>query len=299
VWIKREKKKEKVECKNDNFIFKCCVKTLKPPMYNFEKHYNLTKEIFDKNKDRILCDINKSKYPKSNKALFYCQEKIDNFLLTIEALTDEKYFYSTSAMTRIVFEHYLVGHYIWLKTRLEKNDTCGEQYYEGYFISECFKRLGYNIKIEGIKTGVKAKGTLDDIKIKFPKYQELTQQELDEYHRVGNQFALVQNILNYIINVAPKGDFFDEINTKFDHFLKQYNKLSSFVHGGPSAEHETFHISPPLNKTKEISESIGWTKTASRMIKFYILTLLLEETKETYKFYKELVEPLKEYLMEE
>jgi hypothetical protein len=31
VWIKREKKKEKVECKNDNFIFKCCVKILKLP----------------------------------------------------------------------------------------------------------------------------------------------------------------------------------------------------------------------------------------------------------------------------
>lgn len=98
------------------------------------------------------------------------------------------------------------------------------------------------------------------------------------------------------MNVAPKGDFYDEIHHKFYYFLNKYNILSSFVHGGPSAEHETFHILPPPNKAKKINESIEWTKTVSRMIKFQILTLLLDDTKDSYLFYKKIIESLMDNL---
>ena len=117
--------------------------------------------FFAENKNKILSDIDISKFPKSNKALYYCQEKIDTFQKSLETLKEGEHFYSTNTITRVIFEHFLVGHYIWLKTRNEKNDVCGEQYYNEYFVSECFKRLNYKIKIQGIKNNNKSKISLN------------------------------------------------------------------------------------------------------------------------------------------
>ena len=262
-------------------------------MYDSLKEYEIAKEIFLKDSETILSDILSSKFAKSNKALYYLNLKIDNFLFSIEMMKAENY-YSSQALLRLIFEHYLVGYYIWTKTRLENNDQCGEEYYIDYSVSEFFKRTSYNLKIDSIKNNTTKIDLLSHFRKEYPKYKAITQDDLDSIHRKASQFD-VRQILNYTLNKTPTDDFFSNANKVYDHFLKEYNNLSSFVHGGPLAENETYHNSPKIDKDQKISDNIEWAKTSSRLMKFYILTLLLDE-KKYHAYYKELMKPLIDYI---
>jgi hypothetical protein len=70
--------------------------------------------------------------------------------------------------------------------------------------------------------------------------------------------------------------------------LREYNKLSSFIHNGPSAEFETYHNEPIIDKKKKMEESLKYAKVASKALKEHILMLLLEEKSEYY----EILEPI-------
>ena len=262
-------------------------------MYNIDEHYKLTKSVFDKNIDKIFQDIAFSKYPKSCEALFFCQKKIDLFLLIIEQKNDSNY-YIFQSITRCIFEHFLVGHYIWTKTRIDENDVCGQEYYQHYKISEFFKRENYNLRIEGIEKNIKNYNSFENLKNRLPEFENFTQNDLSEYHRIANQFD-IRYILDYILNKIPDNDIFKEAHKYFISFLKEYNKLSSFIHGGPLAEEETFKNQPSVKKTQIIEDNIKWSKTASRLIKEHIIFLLLDY--EGY-FYKKLFAPIIEYMQQ-
>lgn len=253
----------------------------------------MTKKIYSRNYKKISDDIFVSKYPYSCKALLYLDKKVENLLIAIEPLQVKDY-YSSQVILRVVFEHFLLGHYIWTKCRIDKNDNCGKEYYFDYSVSEFLKRLSYDLKIDSIQNKEPKVDLLTQFKKDFPQYPEANQEDLDKIHRVASQFD-VRRILDYILNTVPSVDFFGEFHSVFHHFLRDYNKLSSFVHTGPSAENESFHDIPIIDKEKKIIENLGWAKTASRLIKFYILMTLLEQ--DAFKeFYRNEIAPLRIYL---
>jgi len=257
-------------------------------MYNIDTHHQLTAEIFNRYSDKMLVDMKSSKYSQSHRALFYNQKKIDSFLEILTTFQNEKDYYLYQAITRVVFEHFLVGHYIWTKTRVEKNDVCGEEYYMHYKVSEFFKRENYELRVEGIEKNIQKNNNIENIKIKYPEFLELEQKDLEQIHSIAKQFD-VRNLLDYIVNKIPDNDFFKESHRMFLHFLREYNNLSSFIHGGPMAEDESYHDEPQIDKAKKIKENIQWSKIASRLIKEHIILLHLEERKE----YLEIFEPIR------
>ncbi len=262
-------------------------------MYDPLKEYEITKTIFLDNSERIIHDIDNSKYKNSNKALFYLNKKIDDLLTAIEPLQKHNY-YSSQVILRVIFEHYLLGHYIWTKTRIEKNDDCGKEYYVDYFVSEYLKRLSYDLKIDSIVDKTISTDLLNQFQSKFPQHKDATQEDIDRIHKTANQFD-IRHILDYTLNKTPKNDFFEHVHKTFHHFLRDYNKLSSFIHGGPSAENETYHELPKVDKDIQIIQNIGWAKTGSRLVKFYVLSSLLEQ-EDLKPFYKTIMEPLLSYL---
>jgi len=259
-------------------------------MSYINEQYQLVDSIFQNNSDRIIKDILNSSYPLSNKALFNLQIKIKSLLRAMEAIAEESNYYSICCMSRVVIEHFLVSHYIFLRTFSEKSDDCGEEYYNVYRNSEILKRWNYNLKVEGIKKNIKVNGTLDEFKKKFPQYKDLTQQEVDNIHRIGNQFSDVKTIFNYIINRFPKGGVFDKTNEEFIDFLQQYNTLSSYIHGGPTAEMET--TNNLTDKQSKIAQSVDLSKIACKSIQNNVLILLLYEKNQNFEFYKELIAPI-------
>ena len=57
-------------------------------------------------------------------------------------------------------------------------------------------------------------------------------------------------------------------------FLEKYNKLSSYVHGGVSAETETFIKEEEPKRQQKVQENKEWGLSIEFSIKFYFLFLL-------------------------
>jgi hypothetical protein len=258
-------------------------------MDKIELNYSLTKDIFEKNILKINADRLTSKYPQSHKALFYCQKKIDCLLRGIDELSNKnEYYYFIQATTRIIVEHFIVGHFIWTRTHIEKSDNCGIEYYAHYRLSELLKRENYELVIEGIEKKIKNNATFENMQRRFADAPHpITQSDIEDTHRIGNQFE-IKSIFNYLLNRVPENDFFAESHKSLAQFLRMYNKLSSFVHGGPSAEFETYDDESIIDTKKTIEDSISYAKIASRLLKEHIMMLFLEEKPE----YQQLLEPI-------
>jgi hypothetical protein len=147
-------------------IFLANFNKMRKKMDKLESAYFLTTEIFEKNILKITKDTSMSLYRESHKALFFCQKKIDALLNSIEVLNvqnREDYYYSIQVSTRVLFEHFIIGHYIWTKTRIEKNDNCGVEYYAHYRLSELLRRENYELGIEGIEKNIKNNTTFENL----------------------------------------------------------------------------------------------------------------------------------------
>ena len=231
--------------------------------------------------------MDKSKYKKSIKAVYRQQDKISKLtegLIAISKTTDN--FYSIQAISRIIIEHFIVGHYIWTKARLTKNDEIGEHYYVHYDISEFFKRENYELRIEGIRLNKKNYNTFDNIIKKNPEFKDLEEGQLADIHKVANQFD-VRIIFQYFINDNPE-DVFKEFHNLMLSALSEYNHLSSYVHGGPTAELEAYDGRQNTNKEERITDCVKSAKVYCRTMKEHVLFLLLDEMEE----YIEVLRPL-------
>jgi hypothetical protein len=256
-------------------------------MRNIEKHYLLTKSIFANNYEKIIQDLDKSGYKKSLKAIIRQENKVEKLVNGLIAISDtEDSFYSVQALMRIIIEHFLVGHYIWTKTRITKNDDAGKEYYVHYDTSEFFKRENYELRIEGIKLNKKKHNSFQNILTKYPQLHDVDETQLSEIHKIAKQFD-VRDIFEYFINEKPK-DGFSNFHNLMLSALSDYNYLSSYVHGGPYAELQTYEDRPYTNKQLRIMDCIKDAKMYSRTLKEHVLFLLMEDNKE----YIKILEPI-------
>jgi hypothetical protein len=262
-------------------------------MSKVEDHYNLTKLVFEKNRVKILADLETSVYKKSAKAIYRQQEKIEKLVTGLVAIskTDDN-FYSVQAMTRIIIEHFLVGHYIWTRTRLTKTDTVGEEYYAYYDISEFFKRENFELRVEGIRHNKKNNNTFQNILLKLPQFTGVDENQLAGIHKTAKQFDL-RYILDYFINEIPN-DIFSDFHSIMLDALSQYNHLSSYIHGGPSAELETFEGRHKTNKSLRIVDCVNTGKIYARTMKEHLLFLLADDNKDYIEILREIFKDYKD-----
>lgn len=198
-------------------------------------------------------------------------------------------FYVSQVLARTLFEHYLIGHYIWTKLRIERKYEVGQQYYKDYFCSERFKQDNYNFSIDNIKENKKDKSAIDRIRLKYPEFNEMEQSFLDNLHKVSNQFD-IKKIGDYLNNKIDNTDTFKTVNISILDFLRRYNYLSSFVHGGAFSEMHTFDNEDNIDKEKVCLENISWGEIASKQSKRNIISALAIEFPLKYlSLYKEIL----------
>jgi hypothetical protein len=251
-------------------------------MNNIESIYITTTKNFNKILSRIEFDIERSKFPYSITAILRFSKKIDYLLDTIKS--SKVSYYVSQILTRVLFEHYLVSHYIWTKLRLEENDDCGKAFYMNYFVSEWFKKEHYNLQIENIIDKKKEKNYIQRLRIKYPELKDLEQTDLDDINKISKQFD-IKKIGEYLKNNTPEGDPYAKAHSAMLEFLDMYNKLSTFVHGGPSAERFTFEKKDTIDYIRICNENIQWGMIASSQTKQNLMISLNSEFHEPYSTY--------------
>lgn len=238
--------------------------------------YEIITSLFLDNIQEIERLVKCSKFPQTAKALYRFTKKIDLLSQAIGDLGKMGNLYSSLILLRSQYEHLLVSHYIWMKYRYQNSDECGKEYYIDYFVAEFIKREGFDLKVEGIKNNKKNNNNLENIKEKFDYLKEATQADLDNIHQTGNQFD-ISRIGNYLVNKMPTFDVFADVHKSMIGFLNKYNRLSSFVHGGPISEKEIFEDLNESEIQKELKELDEWRKKCSIIPKEHLIYFLADE----------------------
>lgn len=237
---------------------------------NIEEKEKVINEIFRKTQNEIEQRIENHTYPKSMMA-FYA--KVQQIELIKESLNkSDGNFYSSQVLLRILLEHYLVAYYMYFKTMSDKNDKIGEEYYDEYLKSEIIKQENYYKKLDEIK-GEPKYTDINGYLEKYELFENMEQREIDNIHQKASQFD-IRKIIKYLFEHKGTNEKEKTLHKILFDFLEKYNKLSSYVHGGVTADAETFVKGGEKIRFEKIEENKEWGTSIESGIKFYFLLLL-------------------------
>jgi hypothetical protein len=188
--------------------------------------YGLMNALFKNYELDLKIDIELSKYPYSNRAVYNGIKKMD---LVIEKLISCDSFYVANVLTRVLFEHYIVTYYIAVKSQLDFSDSVGRQYYNEYRYADHLKRLSYDLKVERISQDQPAPQFLD-LQARYDEYAKLSVQEKDKLMGVWNSFYRIDNIIKYLLHNEKQDNDSRLYHEQLPILLNIYNVTSSYVH---------------------------------------------------------------------
>ncbi len=218
--------------------------------------------------------MNSKSYPLTLGILKQFSIVNDEFSKIIESLQSIEHFYSNQAIFRIAIEHFLIAYYIQTKCRLDNNDKCAQDYWEKYPVSEAFKQDNFNSRLDG--SFDMSISDLENFYKKSPEFKDkYTTSQMQDLHVVASQFD-IRKILKYLETLDRSDPFYKLIDFAMQ-CCQKYNRLSSFVHGGPSSLLEAFFYSDDNRKKDLIRENIEEIYLFSRNIKMSIIFLLTLE----------------------
>lgn len=243
------------------------------------EHYKFIEKIYDDKIEIINAHSLESKYSDTINLLDNFIEKLSDLSCSLLLITQHSNFYSSQALSRVIFEHFLVVSYVWNRARIEESNTCANEYNFGYLSYEVFKQTNYNSMLE--RKNEKAKSQLQKIleteifsELNNPK-DSMSQTNLDEINKIGNQFD-VRNILKYFEGL-PEDEPYKVFTAIAMDACIRYNNLSSYIHGGRLAELEALDDIPLIDKSKLMKEAFGFSELFKCIVKDYKMILLYLE----------------------
>lgn len=194
----------------------------------------MLKDYFQENEEKIKTEIEKSVYRRTSKALLRFYEKSLSIFNVVNMVNFERDFYPCVILIRCQIEHFIVTSYIWIQFRIQENDKIAAIYYEEYLLQEIFKRINYS-KQNNVSNSSIISIVFQKILDVLTEKQIIKQKHIQKINLDANQFD-IRTISKFYDKTLPLE--FDNVIKKetIKEFLDVYNFVSSFVHGGPTAD---------------------------------------------------------------
>lgn len=139
--------------------------------------------------------------------------------------------YSAKILLRSLIEHLATVQYVWCREDLlQDGSLTPELYFIGYRAAENIKRFGFDNKVKRILNENFEKDTVKAYYLENDLEPAVTHKILS----VSAQFDL-HNMVAFLVRSDVLNQTLDGFNYLFLETLNDYNFLSSYVHGGPSA----------------------------------------------------------------
>lgn len=249
--------------------------------------FELVHKVYNENLEKIEGLIQRSKYPKTFQVLRNFHSKIHDIMKSLEEIQRIQCFYASQALSRILFEHFLVAYYIFTKCRADNDDNCASDYIEYYSIYEMMKRENYNAKLD--KRYDQTKTPLQNFLIAAPEFDNMadpiTEADVIDINKRANKFD-IRNILKYMQDELDQNDNFKSLNHIVHDVCRRYNTISSFVHGGRLAELQTFENTPVTDKEKVLRDNTSLANIFCYQLLSLTILLIATENGEGFKIYK-------------
>lgn len=240
-----------------------------------EERFQFIDDFFATKIDEMELLIESHSFPKSMLCLYSKVLQIESLSMILQKANEN--FYSSQVLLRTLLEHYLIGYYIYYKTADEKNDLVGEAYYNEYVKSEIIKKENYYFALDKIKHGTIHQSLNDYLSKYGDDFKNLTQKDIDNIHIKASQFSNIRNVIKFLFNSKNQSKEETVLHKALFDFLEKYNKLSSYVHGGVSAEIESFNNFESEKRREKIEENKTWGISLESNLKFYFLFLLFKD----------------------
>lgn len=258
-------------------------------------HYELVHKVYNDNLPKIEELIGKSKYPKTFQVLKNFYAKIHDIMKALVEIEKIQGFYSSQALSRVLYEHFLVAYYIWTKCRVDKNDNCGIDYIDYYPVYEMMKRENYNSKLN--KSFDSTKTPLQNFLIAAPEFNDITdpitEADVLDINKRANKFD-IRNILKYMQDELDPNDAFKSLHGLVYDVCRRYNTISSYVHAGRLAELQTFENSPVTDKAKVLKDNTSMANIFCYQLLSLIILLTASESEEGFKIYQPIYDFMEE-----
>jgi hypothetical protein len=161
--------------------------------------------------------------------------------------------YSANVLYRAMIEHYLKAEYILFESVRQGNDSVGSDYYEFADASEKIQ-LGsaYKRAAEILYPTKSFSNFYESIQEVFPKLKKYSKKEISSQTSKFNYRSIIEYLYDlFYIQKAEQGT---EENFLIN-LIPEYSDLSSYVHGGPAADHAlmALGIGDQAKRTDEIT----------------------------------------------
>lgn len=244
----------------------------------------LVNKTFYDNLDLIKERVTASKFPNTFKFLFRFDKKIELFSNILNETVKQKNFYVSQAITRIVLEHFIVAYYVWTKARIDETDECATEYYSFYGLQEQMKQENYNSKLD--KSYDNTKTPLQNVAVKDPEvFGDITEADILDLNTRANKFD-IRKILAFLTDELDTNDAFKRLHVVVLDFCKRYNYLSTYIHGGPTAEFQAFENMPKTDYEKVINDNAEYAESMNFQLKSLLMLLLVADDKKNIDIYK-------------
>jgi hypothetical protein len=250
-------------------------------------HFELVHKVYNDNLSKIEELIQNSKYPKTFQVLRNFYTKIHDIMKSLKEIEKIQRFYASQALSRILYEHFLVAYYIWTKCRIDKDDSCGSDYIDYYLIYEIMKRENYNAKLD--KSYDNKKTPLENFLIAAPEFNNMsdpiTEADVLDTNKRANKFD-IRNILKYMQDDLDPNDAFKSLHSLVHDVCRRYNTISTYVHGGRLAELQTFENSPVTDKVKVLKDNSSMANIFCYQLLSLTILLTATENEDGFKIYQ-------------
>jgi len=221
-------------------------------------------DIFEKNGSLIFELIKSDKIPKTSNTFLLFIAKTNFIKESIFELSESQNIYAINILFRSLIEHYLRFQYMFFRVLSDKDDNIGEEYLKFCSLSENIdtgKAWKDIAKILEKNPTADPYELLKEINPDFKKYSK------EEITKASEQFRY-KNIIRFINSKLNRDNKFED-NEFILKLIPIYSDLSSFVHGGPSADKTLFETKDEKDRLKEVLHKIELSFMIAGTVKMF------------------------------
>ncbi len=187
--------------------------------------------VVSENEDVILMEFKKHYNNVYGAIIKKFYHQMLKFEYNIRNLLSQGDLYSAKILHRSLIEHAVTLQYIWCREHILKDENLtSEKFFIIYRIAENIKRFGFDNKVNRILNEHLEKDTVKLYSKIRGQDEKITRNALEH----SSQFKL-EKMVDFLVKDESLKNVLKGFNSLFLGAIGDYNVLSSYVHGGPSA----------------------------------------------------------------
>jgi hypothetical protein len=247
-------------------------------MNNIEKIRDLDEEIFEEFKiysNKVLFSKFSTRFPSTaqlSNSFTISTNFIKNSIFDCSETDD---FFGVKILFRSLIEHYLRFSFIWFNWMKTKSDYDAKRYLDFTHAREVLDTIKADIDSYKLSNPDFKIDNWNELLSQIPSCKNLSKKEIEE--------ETLKYTYKNIIKLLKEIDEGKKDTTPFGSLIKEYSKLSSFVHGGSNCHDELLKFHDEEERQQEYNRICSLTFQMAGTVKLFSLLMLVQTDRHDFE----------------